>query len=156
MSVEWKADHAESPDVRTWRVLALVFGFLAFVVVLFGLLGFYYRSVLGARTVETQLQDFPAPRLQPNPNQDYSNFHAAQVKALEHGAPAGPAGTAPGSGPRLSIAQAMAAVVARGAQAYDPPPGTPPAGPTLATGAAMDGAPRATPSPAVAPYGKTP
>ena len=144
MAAEWKTEAHESPEVRTKRVLALVFGFVAFVTLLFGGLNAYYEIILRNRVVETSLRDFPAPRLQPNPTQDYFNFRAAQIQALE------------GQDKRadhLPIEQAMAIVVARGAKAYDPVEGTPPAGPLLATGAPLDGAPRAAVSPGVAPYG---
>jgi hypothetical protein len=148
MGVEWKADRTESPEVKTWRVLALVGGFLAFTALLWSGLHIYYESALTTRLIDLTPRDFPAPRLQPNPNQDYLNFHAAQMKELAPEA-------APATGPRISMDAAMAQVIARGAQAYDPPEGTPPVGPALATGAAMDGAPRATRSAPVAPYGKT-
>ena len=139
MTDEWKAEAHESPSVRTRRVLAYVMGFLVFVAALLGGLNVYYRSFLTARTVEATLHDDPAPRLQPNPTADYLNFAAEQAKQL---------GATP-----LPIEAAMATVVARGAQAFDPVEGTPPSGPVLANGASIDGAPRATPSPPVAPYG---
>lgn len=139
MTDEWKAEEHEDPNVGTRSVLKYVFGFLVFVAVLFGGLNVYYRSFLTSRTVDITLRDFPAPRLQPNPTADYLNFSAEQTKQI--GATA------------LPIDKAMATVVARGIQAYDPVAGTPPSGPTLATGATIDGAPRATPSPPVAPYG---
>lgn len=149
MEPEWKADNHEEPGVQTGRVLALVFGFLAFVVILVGGLKIYYGTVLRARTVEISVRDFPAPRLQPNATQDWANFHKAQIEDLSATAQAGPSQTSK----RLPIEQAMASVVARGAQAYDPVDGTPESGQVLANGAAMDGTPRSVPAPDVAPYG---
>ena len=141
--------HHEEPAVATRRVLLLVGGFVAFVVVLVGVLGTYYRAALKDKTVAATLRDFPAPRLQPNPTQDYVNVHAAQVRQLEGYAWADrTAGLA-----HIPIERAMALVAARGPAAYDPVEGTPvPSDP----GAPLDGAPRAVSAPSVAPYGAAP
>ncbi len=149
MAAEWHAESHEEPDVRTRRILWLVFGFLGCVAILFGGLGVYYRGILQNHIVEVSLRTFPAPELQPNPTQDEVTVRAAQLRqlTLSGPSPADPASV------RVPIDQAMAIVVARGAQAYDPVAGTLSADPTLVTGTAVDGAPRASPAPLAAPYG---
>ena len=147
MNADIEPQPHESPSVGTRRIVALVLGFVGFATLLSGGLAIYYRRIVGGEKLVTTLQDFPAPRLQPNPARDWSNFHAAQVRALEsydwvdrskglvH----------------VPIERAMALVIARGTQAYDPADGTPP---FRASGdAPLDGAPRAAPQPSVAPYG---
>jgi len=149
---EWRAEAHEDPGVRTRRVLWLIFGFLGGVAVLFGVLNFYYRSIILGHVMHVSMRQFPAPQLQPNPTQDYANFRAAQLRQLSLSGPAGGKSTLV----RVPIDAAMAIVAARGAAAYDPVAGTPPTGPALATGATMDGAPRATPGSHLAPYGVRP
>lgn len=138
----------EGAGVRARTVLALVLGFLVFVVALMAVLGWFYR-MQARSTVEMGFHDFPAPRLQPNPTRDYHDFRKAQrgqlsgtrwvdqAKGLIH----------------VPIERAMAYVVGRGASAYDPletgagqkPPPTP-----------RDSAVRAKPSARVAPCGVHP
>ncbi len=138
----------EDPDVRTWRVLLLVFGFVGFVILLGGGLNLYFRAITANEPLSTPLRRFPAPELQPNPRGDWASFHRAQSAGLEgYGWVDRKNGLV-----HIPIERAMALVVARGTQAYAPVAGTPPY--VTATGAPLDGAPRATPQPMAAPYGE--
>ncbi len=111
----------ETPDVDVRKTLLFVFVFLAFALALFAALRIYYRVVTRNDRVET-LQAFPAPRLQPNPAQDYVDFHAAQMKQL-----AGYAWVDRSTAlVHLPIERAMALIAARGPRAYDPLEGSPP------------------------------
>ena len=139
----------EKPDVDAWRVLPLVFGFLAFTALLVALLGFYYRFRVSAGSLREPYRPYPAPQLQPNPEADYQNFLRAQREQLT--------GTRWVDADRklihVPIERAMALVAGKGNAAYDPlapatgqkPPPTP-----------QDGQIRATPAGPVAPYGDHP
>ncbi len=105
----------ETAGAPTRKVLAFVFGFVFFVIALIAVLHFYYRARVAPGALVEQLQTFPAPRLQPNPSQDYETFRKAQVEEL--------------MGIRwvdrrqnlihVPIERAMAYIVSRGASAYD-------------------------------------
>jgi hypothetical protein len=138
-------DH-ESAGVRTRRVLLLVGGFLVFVAALMAILAMFYRDTIKSSQVVEPLRSFPGPQLQPNPQQDYTNFRQAQDAELQ--------GTRwvdeKNKLVHVPIDRAMAYVAGRGASAYDPleqnadtklPP-TP-----------ADGEARAASFPPVAPYG---
>ena len=138
----------EPAAVATRIIVKLVLGFVAFAILLGGALSVYYRAVTSNQRLSVSLVDFPVPRLQPNPTQDWETFHQAQVQGLRR---TGWADQARGLR-QVPVERAMALVVARGAQAYDPVEGTAPF-PTAGL-APLDGAPRATPQPMAAPYGQ--
>lgn len=147
MGAELTSERHETPSVRTSRVLALVLGFIAFAVLLGGGLGLYYRWIVSGEKLTSTLREFPAPRLQPNPTQDWETFHKGQVETLERLSWADQARTII----HVPIERAKAIVIARGQQGYDPVEGTPPF--VTSSGAPLDGSPRATPQPMASPYG---
>lgn len=116
MASEAKKYAHEDAGVRTQKVLAFVLIFVIFAVALVAALGLYYRAFVGPRTTLEPQQTFPAPRLQPNPGLDYKAFHMAQLAEL--------------AGQRwvdrhrnlihVPIDRAMAFIVSRGKDAYEP------------------------------------
>lgn len=147
MSAEIEEVQHEDPGVGTHRVVGFALGFVAFAILLAGGLGLYYRWIVSGEKTNVTVEDFPAPRLQPNPTADWEHFRQAQLEQLQ--------------GYRwidrskemvhIPVDRAKALIVARGPKGYDPVEGTPPF--LTATGAPLDGAPRATPEPVATPYG---
>ena len=148
MSADVEQAPLEEPGVPARRVVAFSLGFVAFAILLAGGLAIYYRRIVPGKNLTTALQDFPVPRLQPNPSADWESFHRAQLQQRE--------GYAWVDRTRnlihIPVERAKALVAARGAAGYDPVEGTPPY--VTATGAPLDGAPRAAPQPMSAPYGQ--
>ncbi len=138
----------ESVGVRTRRILAFVAGFLVFTAVLMIILGVFFRTEIRQARITEPMRPFPGPELQPNPQQDYTNFRAGQDKQLQ--------GYAWVDGDKkllhVPIDRAMAYIAARGASAYDPleaaPAKTPPT--------PADGWARQSAFPRVSPYGLHP
>lgn len=138
----------ESPGARTGVVVILIVGFVAFVGFLMVLLGLFFRWEAG-NPVATPFRTFPAPRLQPNPTEDYQRLRAAQRRELA-------ATYWVDKSKRIihiPIDRAMAYVVSEGPAGFDPPGLLPD---QTAPKAAADGAPRAQPHIVPAPYGQHP
>lgn len=138
----------ESPGTRTGLVFALVVGFVAFVGLLMVLLALFFRWQVGSQT-PTPFRTFPAPRLQPNPTQDYKALRAAQQHELQatywidrsrhiiH----------------IPIERAMTYIAGQGAAGFEPPGLLQD---QTAPKAAADGAARAEPHLVPSPYGQHP
>ena len=143
MGAELTSERHEAPSVRTSRVLALVLGFMAFAVLLGGGLGLYYRWIVSGEKLTSTLRDFPAPRLQPNPTQDWETFHkgaSRDARAAELG------GSGPDHHPCARSSAPWRSSMPVVQQAYDPVEGTPPF--VTSSGAPLDGAPRPRRAPA--------
>lgn len=139
----------EGADVQAPRVLLLVFGFIAFAACLAGGLKLYYDLEVKPGSVAAKLEAFPGPRLQPNPTQDYADFHRTQRAQL-----AGTHWVDRGHGlVHVPIERAMAFVAAKGDGAYDP---LGPAGDQKLPPTPQDGQSRDVPHLSVAPYGVHP
>jgi hypothetical protein len=106
-------DHgrAESPQVRTWRVTAIVAGILAILIVIaFGFQLLFADRIGRTATVS---HDFPAPAVIPDEGAQRRALEAAQRQALD------------GGGGRLPIDSAMKAIAGKGPHAFDPVGGAP-------------------------------
>jgi hypothetical protein len=114
VALEATKQQHESSGVRTPRILAFVFGFLSFVAVLAAILSLFYHADVGR--IAAPFQQFPTPRLQPHPRQDYLAFHKKQLEELAGTRWVNPQKTLV----HVPIARAMAYIAARGAAAYDP------------------------------------
>jgi len=105
----------ERPDVDTVRIVAISFGFLAFVAIGMGVLAAFYGHKVGTYHMPAPAP-FPAPQLQTDPAADFDKVEAAQRAELER---EGWSDEAHGLR-RIRIERAMALIAARGVHAYDP------------------------------------
>ncbi len=140
----------ERIGVRYGRILAFVAGFLVFTGVLMTLLGLFYRDRIRSAHIIEPLRAFPGPELQPNPQQDYTNFRTGQDAQLQGYSWVDKDKTLL----HVPIDRAMSYVAARGQAAYAPLEPATPGAPLPPTPA--DGWARRSDYPHVAPYGVHP
>jgi hypothetical protein len=100
------AGRAESPQVRTWRVTAIVAGILVILVAI----AFGFQLLFADRIGRTGVvaHGFPAPAVIPDEGAQRRALEARQRQALD------------GGGGRLPIDAAMKAIAGRGQHAFDP------------------------------------
>jgi hypothetical protein len=115
----------QPPAIDNRVILMVVAGFLAFVAIaIFGILLFLKTEAPGVFAPRRE-RPFPGPALQKLPQNDLSNFAAAQRSTLS-----GYGWVDPGhSVGRIPIEQAMQMIAARGEHAYDPLQASPAAPP---------------------------
>ena len=106
------AERAESPQVDIRGVLFVAGGVLLLLIVVIGLLTAVFPQLI--HSPPPVLRQFPAPSVTVDERAQRINLERAQIERLS-----GQNGTMP-------IAQAMAAIAAKGATAYDPVQGAAP------------------------------
>lgn len=105
-------DTLEPTSVRAWPALAISAAVLVFLAVTLAALAAYFRLMIPSPAS-------PPPRPVPAPQLETSIDPRTWPSALPVAMPPPKAATPPDE---AKLRRAMAAVVARGAQAYDPPP----------------------------------
>ncbi len=101
----------ESPDVNTRRVLIIVAGIIAFIIIVAFGFELIFRDRIG-QTFTVQ-HTFPAPGVIPNERQERLALEAQQTRDLA------------GAHGRMPISAAMGALAAKGPHAFDPIGGQP-------------------------------
>lgn len=101
----------ESPQVNTRRVLIIVAGIIAFIVIV----AFGFQLIFASRVGQTFTvqHTFPAPGVIPNERQERLALEARQKRDLA------------GAHGRMPIGQAMKTIAAKGPHAFDPVGGQP-------------------------------
>lgn len=100
------AERAESPQVNIRSVLFVAAGILLFLIAVVALLSVVFRQLI--HSPPPVLRQFPAPSVTVDERTQRINLERAQIEHLS------------GKNGTLPIAQAMAAIAAKGAGAYDP------------------------------------